>query len=137
MERCFTPYHSYPMRSSFSWLCRIGSVNLDRFSGFVRQPTGRLGKKERLQIRAIRNYHRVLLRALPVRIFPRQVDAFLLGGLQKLVGKNYASVKSIRAAYQLNGDRLIVTDVLVDNHALSGRIELPKIKRACLRGFRP
>lgn len=100
------------------------AVNLDHYSGFVRQPAGRLARAERGEAeRALAN-HGGGLRASPVRLFPRRVDALLLGGLYRVVGKGYRGAASIRATYGLDGRRVFVTGVSVDGRPLAGRIDL-------------
>ena len=55
-------------------------INLDRYSGFLRQPAGWLSPSERQAETAIRMHHNMKTNASGVRIFPRPVDAALLGG---------------------------------------------------------
>ncbi len=62
-----------------------GVFNGDRYSGFVRQPAGGLSAEERRQVDAIRQRHG-LGQGRVLRIFPRRVDAVLLGGLHLLAG---------------------------------------------------
>ena len=60
----------------------------------------------------------------PVRVFPRNVDAVLLGGLQQVVGAAYGSARTITAAYTLHGRRLILGSVRVDGRAIAGAVDL-------------
>ncbi len=53
-------------------------LNMDRFSGFVRQPSGRLTLDEKDGIARIRAFHGGLRAAHNVRLFPRRLDALLL-----------------------------------------------------------
>jgi hypothetical protein len=48
-----------------------------------------------------------------VRLFPRGVDAVVLGGLGQIIGPGYLKYKTIRARYQLTRDRITVVDVRV------------------------
>ncbi len=107
-------------------------LNLDRYSGFIRRPVGRLAQEEAEAAARIRAYHGGLPGARPVRVFPRRVDALLLGGLNRIVGPGYADRRTIRARYRLDGARLLVERVEADGHALPGRIDLSAAaRRAC------
>lgn len=98
-------------------------INLDRYSGFLRQPSGQTARSEENLVRAIRRRHG-LSGGTPVRIFPRHADAALLGGLEQRIGANYADSHQIRATYVLNGDRLRIDGLQVDGAPLPGRIDL-------------
>ncbi len=107
-------------------------LNLDRYSGFIRRPVGRLAQGEAEAAARIRAYHGGLPGARPVRVFPRRVDALLLGGLNRIVGPGYADRRTIRARYRLDGTRLLVERVEADGYALPGRIDLSAAaRRAC------
>jgi hypothetical protein len=107
--------------------------NLDRYSGFVRRPAGRLTASERRQAGAIAAHHG--RRGALVRVFPRRVDALLLAGLSQLVGPGYRAARTIRARYRQVAGRLSVEDVSVDGRAVAGRIELSRaMKASCRRG---
>lgn len=82
-------------------------INLDRYSGFLRQAHGSTSQEEQNQVRAIDRFHRGLNGADVVRIFPRLVDARLLGGLKALVGDGYLQSRSIHALYRLEKDKEI------------------------------
>ena len=99
-------------------------VNLDRYSGYVRQASGVVGRAERQAVGRIRAHHGTVTGATVVRLFPRRVDAILLGGLHELIGRDYARAKTIRATYQLNGGNVIVDAVIVDGRRVPGRIDL-------------
>ena len=98
-------------------------VNRDAISGFVRQPTGALTATERNVISDIETHHG-LRGGAPVRVFPRRVDATLLGGLRQIVGKDYTGRKTIRARYWLDGGRISVVDISTDGTARTGTVVL-------------
>jgi hypothetical protein len=106
------------------------AVNLDRYSGFVRQPKGSVTRSEDARVRAIKNLHPGLRRGRPVHVFPRATDAVLLGGLRQLVGKAYVDTRTIQAIYRLGGQRLFIEDVRVEGEAVAGRIDLSGAARS-------
>ena len=65
----------------------------------------------------------------PVRLFPRNVDATLLGGIGQIVGAGYLCHKTIRARYRLSGERVSVVEIRADGKALPGGIVLPQSLR--------
>ena len=107
--------------------------NLDRYSGFIRHPAGRPVPGEAGEAAQIRAHHGPLWGAHTVRLFPRNLDALLLGGLRRLVGPDYGAHRTIRAHYRLDGANLIVERVEADGRALPGRIDLGAASPSCRR----
>lgn len=106
-------------------------LNHDRYSRFVRQAKGRLAREEEAEVERMRRHHGGLHASVPVRIFPREVDALLLGGLRSLIGPDYRSLRSIRAEYLLEGERVLIGKLIVDDRDLAGRIDLSRAARKC------
>lgn len=110
-----------------SWM-----IDRDRFSGFIRSPQGEaIPEEERVFVR-IADHHGVA-GGRPVRVFPRDVDAALLGGLGAVLGPLYKSARQIHAAYRYDRTRLVLSDFTVDGRPLAGRVILP-VPRARARG---
>ena len=65
----------------------------------------------------------------PVRIFRRQFDGLLLGGLIQVSAGRAASAERIEARYRLTGRRLSVEHIRVDGKPISGRINLASLAR--------
>jgi len=103
---------------------RPWKINLDRYSGFVRQSAGRDTGAQHQAVRQIRARHRSVAGGPAIRVFPRTMDAVLLGGLKKLVGAGYAKSGTIKADYRLRGNQVIVERVRIDGNQISGRIDL-------------
>lgn len=101
------------------------AINLDKYSGFVRRPEGAIATDEQREIARIRGYHG--MSAPPARMFPRRVDAYLLGGLRTAVGDQYLKMKSVRAAYRLNGRRVMIESITADGRAVDGIIDLSTV----------
>lgn len=104
-------------------------INLDRYSGFLREASGSLPRSEQGITKAVTRYHGGLGAAGLVRIFPRNVDASLLGGLQAMVGPQYMQAKSIQARYVQTNGQVLVRDIFVDGMAREGAIALSPIRR--------
>ena len=104
-------------------------INLDRFSGFVRQPAGFVAPEERGEADAIRRYHGLRFGTNIVRIFPRRVDAVLLGGLQQILGDGYRRARNIHGTYRQIGDKLFVEDIVADGVPVAGRIAFASRRR--------
>jgi len=107
-------------------------VDMDRFSGFIRSPQGEAIAEEARVFARIADRHG-LTGWRPVRVFPRPVDAALLGGLGAVLGPRYKSARQIRAAYQWDRTRLILGDFTVDGRPVSGTVTLP-LPRGRARG---
>ncbi|WP_028880193.1 hypothetical protein [Terasakiella pusilla] len=104
-------------------------INLDRYSGFLREASGSLPRSEQGIRQVVKRHHGGLGAAGLVRIFPRKVDASLLGGLQAMVGPQYMQARSIQARYvQVNG-QVLVRDIFVDGVAREGVIALSPTRR--------
>jgi hypothetical protein len=104
-------------------------INLDRYSGFVRQVSGRLSPQESTELRALQRLRRSKVSS--VHIFPRSVDARLLGGLGQLLGKSYRSMGHIRASYRMTPSGVSVGEITADGHAVAGEIILRPVTRRC------
>ena len=105
-------------RRGDSWI-----VNQDRYSGFVRKSSSGEIWDEQLTSKLLRKHHG-LANANSVRLFPRQVDAFLLGGLKALVGDKYGQAKHIQAHYRVFGWRVFVGNITIDTRPVTGQIDL-------------
>lgn len=99
-------------------------INRDRYSGFIRSPRGEPIAEENRRFAAIARRHD-LSDWRPVRVFPRAVDAILLGGLGNLLGARYQSARQIRAVYELRRTGLRLTGFQIDGDAFPGAIILP------------
>ena len=108
--------------------------NLDRYSGFVRQPTGRLTLDEKNSIAHIRTFHGGLRATDNVRLFPRRLDALLLGGFKSLIGDGYADASAIRAHYRRDGHMVLVEGIRLDRRPILGRIDLSAAAGHCRSG---
>lgn len=108
--------------------------NLDRYSGFIRQPSGRLTPDEKGSVSRIRALHGGLRAASNVRLFLRRLDALLLGGLKALIGERYARASAIRAHYRRDGDSVLVEGIRLDGKPVLGQVDLSKAGRRCQSG---
>jgi len=108
-----------------------GPFDSDRYSGFVRRPAGGLSAGERMHVNAIRGRYgldggRVL------RLFPRRVDAILLGGLRRIAGDSFDRGVRIRARYRAVATGIEVAYITVDGRAVTEIIVLPyTAQRTC------
>lgn len=108
-----------------------GPFDSDRYSGFVRRPAGGLSAGERTHVNAIRGRYgldggRVL------RLFPRRVDAILLGGLRRIAGDSFDRGVRIRARYRAVATGIEVAEIQVDGRAVNDIIVLPyTAQRTC------
>ena len=105
--------------------------NTDKFSGFVRQSQGQSAAAEASEINAIKNHHGLRF-GNAVRLFPRETDALLLGGLYHLIGTAYTNNPTIRATYQVSGWRVHVSEIHTGNGPISGTVDLSgAVKTRC------
>ena len=103
--------------------------NMDLYSGFMRSPSGRLAPEEEALLRALR---RKVPSGGPVRLFPRRVDALLLGGLQALMGPRYGALQNIQGRYRVRGARVLIEDMQGDGRPVAGTLDLtPAIDGGC------
>ncbi|MBF0246735.1 MAG: hypothetical protein HQL36_01475 [Alphaproteobacteria bacterium] len=105
-------------------------LNLDRYSGFVRRPSGAMSGEEMKAAEHIKMHHALQGHMRQVRLFPRNSDAILLGSLREIVGDRYRSAQSITAAYRFNGHAVQVNGIVVDGEPVPGHLILPS-QRTC------
>jgi len=108
------------------------AINLDRFSGFARQPTGHLVAEEKHTGRRIRTRHTGLRDAFPVRVFPRRVDAQLLAGLKSIAGQAYVKDGVMQARYRLSSKTVTVEDIRINGRTAQGQVDLSPTIRSCM-----
>ena len=106
-------------------------LDIDYYSGFVRSPEGRLTSEEHRQIAAMHATHGQLANASAIRIFPRRVDALLLGGLRAVIGESYQNTSTIHAAYLIRGSSVAVTAIVADGRSFPGEIDLLRARQRC------
>ncbi|RED53551.1 hypothetical protein [Aestuariispira insulae] len=99
-------------------------VSMDAYSGFVRQPSGAVIQAEEKKAALIRRQHRLAGPSTMVRVFPRSVDAVILGGLSRLIGHRYKQARVIHARYQKSGRGLEIRSIMVDGTPVSGTISV-------------
>jgi hypothetical protein len=104
------------------------SLNRDLMSTFIRQPSGGFSAREKGIIESIKSKH-LLSSGIPVRIFPRSVDAALLGGLKRIIGKSYPSAETISAEYFLYSGGVGLKNVRRNGMNVDGRFALPRLGR--------
>ena len=108
------------------------AIDVDRFSGFVRQAAGSLSRSEAAAVSRIRRAHRLGYDGVPVRVFPRRADAALIGGLQERSGlSSIARAGSVHARYRLVGANVFVHAIEVDGARVGGEVLLPPEARGC------
>jgi hypothetical protein len=100
-------------------------INLDRYSMFMRQISGRSEASEQLEISRIKQRQSGLVAAKPVRIFTRRMDAYVLGSLGQIIGVGYRSKSTIHAHYKVSDKTIFVTDIIADGVSKSGQIRVP------------
>ncbi|WP_135075489.1 hypothetical protein [Terasakiella sp. SH-1] len=108
-------------------------INMDRYSGFLRQAAGRLPRGEQRIYQSVIRHHKSLKAPIVVRIFPRRVDASLLGGLRAVVGDTYMQAKSIQARYDIQNRQIVVRDLIYDGRPIAGVIALTPYQRCAWR----
>lgn len=106
-------------------------INLDQYSGFIRQPDGDIAAGEAAEVQRIRAHHGTAAAGSPVRVFPRRVDAALIGGLRQAVGPSYLKARTIRAEYRFSAGRILVGAIAVDGAPVAGTIDLSGATSTC------
>ena len=93
--------------------------------------TGRTIAAERARARDISARHGIHGRL--VRVFPRNVDAVILGGLNQVIGGTYRGAKTITAAYWKRRGRLVLGAIKVNGRPRAGAVDISAVKRrGCL-----
>ena len=96
----------------------------DKYSLFLRQPTGAIPIDEQRRIDQIRRHHKIFSGDM-VRAFPRTVDAFLLGQLAQMIGPNFAQVRQIQGRYKQIGPTVFLDNIVVDGNSQNWTVRLP------------
>lgn len=116
----------YSVAESGKWI-----PDMDRYSGFVRQPVGILPPVENKEAQRARHLLRLGPKTTLVRLFPRHVDAVLLGGLQNLLGGRYKKTETIHARYIQKGHKISIDFITADGRSVPGRIIFSAAQAKC------
>ena len=103
---------------------RPWDLNMDRISGFSRMVGGKLADNERKLIFRLKRRHSSVGPGRPVRLFPREFDGALLGGLSQFTNTDEAPLRSISARYEMGGDRLWMADIRINGRPVVGIVDL-------------
>ena len=106
-------------------------LNVDTFSGFIREVNGRISQAEINEAVLIKQKHSNQIFKSFVRIFPRQVDASLLQGLHSILGSDFSKAKQIKASYRLNEKDVEIFDISTEKKTFSEFFQLRKSSRQC------
>lgn len=101
-----------------------GPFDIDRWSGFLRLPSGGLTAAEE------ESRNRLMVLHGPgqlVRLFPRRVDSGILGGLAQALGEDYRRGQDIRLAYEWEQGRIVLGQLRLDGAPHDGRLVLPEV----------
>ena len=99
--------------------------NSDAYSGFLRSPIGQKINNETRLITEITRKHKIQ-NGRSVRIFPRNTDAIILAGFQRIVGKGYTKYSRIQAHYSLTPKGgVYLEQIKVDERPVAGTIRIP------------
>ena len=107
---------------------RPWAIDLDRYSSFVRHPSGQRIAAERSRARSISSRHGIGGGRM-VRIFPRNIDAAILGGLQKIIGQGYGTARTVTATYRPDGNTLVLAAIRVNGQPMPGTINMGGLRR--------
>jgi hypothetical protein len=105
------------------------NINKDATSSFIRRPSGGLSKEEEQVVASIKTKHN-LWSGIPVRVFPRSIDAALLGGLKSVIGSQYSLSRSVSAKYFIRGNSIGLGEIRSEGVIINGSFILPK-SRSC------
>jgi len=107
-------------------------LNRDYYSGFIRQSDQVITQRQDQMIGNLFHERPWLNGANIIRLFPRSIDAILLGGLRHLIGGSYGKRQKINAVYRIEGTRIYIESIHVDHKPVKGKINLSDSKKtAC------
>lgn len=102
----------------------------DRYSGYARAPRGRLPADEQAIVARIRAQHG-LTSGRVLRVFPREVDAMLLGALSAVATEDYRAGNAFRATYRVASRGVLISDIRVNSRALGEPVLLAYRAAGC------
>jgi len=107
------------------------ALNLDRYSGFLRHVNGQSVRQETDHFIAIRRHHQKSGHSFGqrVRLFPRAMDAALLGGLKTILGPVYETSQTIHARYHVDQGQLRLRALHADDTPYTHQLSLPPTQR--------
>lgn len=104
-------------------------IDSEQYSAYVRPIGAPATPKEASLVRSLSQHHGKV--GAPVRVFRRELDAILLGGISSILGRGFLTTKSVEGLYHLEGDAVLVTIVSIDDSPANYLLPLTRISNAC------
>ena len=100
--------------------------DFDRLSGYMRQTAGLIPAEEQRQLEAIERHHGGI-GGIPVRLFPRRIDAVIFGGLHEAAVNSHGTTNNIRARYEIEKGAVLISNILINGRPVTGRLNLSRL----------
>ena len=102
------------------------------FSNIIRIPTNVYSNLEKSKIRSIRNNYLNGNNGKHLRIFLKEIDAFIIGFYLKLAQTNSLKLMNISGQYKIIKNRLYLDDIVINSIKFSDKLSLSSLNKNCI-----
>ena len=103
-----------------------------KFSNIIRVPTHVYSNVEKSKIRSIRNNYLNGNNGKHLRIFLKEIDAFIIGFYLKLAQTKSLKLMDIRGQYKIVQNKLYLDDLIINSVKFRDKISLSSLNKNCI-----
>ena len=104
----------------------------EKFSNIIRVPTNVYSSLEKSNIRLIRNNYLNGNNGKHLRIFLKEIDAFIIGFYLKLAQNKSLKLMNIRGQYKIVQNKLYLDDLIINSIKFKEKISLSSLNKNCI-----
>ena len=104
----------------------------EKFSNIIRVPTNVYSNLEKSNIRLIRNNYLNGNNGTHLRIFLKEIDAFIIGFYLKLAQNKSLKLMDIRGQYKIVQNNLYLDDLIINSIKFKDKISLSSLNKNCI-----
>ena len=104
----------------------------EKFSNIIRVPTNVYSNLEKSKIRSIRNNYLNGNNGKHLRIFLKEIDAFIIGFYLKLAQNKSLKLMDIRGQYKIVQNKLYLDDLIINSIKFQDKISLSSLNKNCI-----
>lgn len=103
----------------------------NNYSPILRLPNYSTAKLENSILKNIKNKYPQSTKGKLIRLFDKNVDAYILGQFKILAKSKFSNLKKISGVYSILDNKLFLINLNIDNQKIDGKIDLSTLNKGC------
>ena len=110
----------------------LDKINIrNNYSPILRLPNYSTAKLENSILKNIKNKYPQSTKGKLIRLFDKNVDAYILGQFKILAKSKFSNLKKISGVYSILDNKLFLINLNIDNQKIDGKIDLSTLNKGC------